>query len=199
MLMRMEPMQQQPVQPNPYEFITNPGQQKPVGGGSTKSRIIVVAVGIVLLLVIGLGVSTLLSSAGKAAEQSLKDIVAEQEEIIRISETGAKDALSVETRSFAMTVLASVQTDQQKISKLVKLKPEERRAKQSSKTDEALTAAKANNRYDEVLTETLITRIGSYRTALKTAYDSTKAGKTRTTLSDTFDSASALLPRESAQ
>lgn len=198
MLMRMEPSQQ-PVQPN-YDFLANSGPQKQPGlsGGSTKTRILVVVVGALLLIIIGFVVMNLLSSAGKTAEQNLKSVIAEQEEIIRISDMGVDEALTTEVRSFAVSVLSVVRTDQQKIGKFVKLKPEERRAKRNTKTDEELNAAKASNRYDEALTETLTSKLKTYQSTLKAAYDSAKANGTRTALSDAYNNVSTLLaPQQS--
>lgn len=192
-------MQQIP-QGNPYDFITNPGPppKKPLLGGSTKSRVIIVIGGIFLLFVIFGIASTILSSGKNTASLALKEVVAEQEELIRVADLGSKDALGSEARGYAVTVSMTLKTSQQETTERVtaakmKISNTELKAKSSSKTDESLTAAKANNRYDEVLTEILNEKLNKYMKNLKSAYDLSGSEKTKTVLDKAYTNASTLL------
>lgn len=195
----MEPYQQQPQQ-NPYEFITNPAQppKQPLFGGSMKSRILVVVIGLILIMIIGGVISTILSSAGKASRQQLKTALAEQVEIIRVSELGKNDALTSETRGYATTVNYVMKTNQISLEdrlKVQKIKVEkvERAAKFNPKTEEALKAASSNNRYDEVMTETLDKLLSEHQKTLRSAYNSNENEKTRVVLQKNFKDAELLL------
>lgn len=195
----MDPMQQTP-QGNPYEFITNPGQapKKPLLGGSTKSRVLLVVGGIFLLFIIFGIANALLSSGKNASTQALKNIVAEQEEIIRIADIGTTDALGSEARGYAITVSMTTQTNQQEMLDVlkttkIKISNPELKAKFSAKTDEAFTAAKANNRYDEALTQALNESLTKYMKNLKSAYNVVSSEKTKTAIDKAYTNADTLL------
>jgi len=197
----MDPMQQQPAPPNPYGFIVNPEQppKRPLlGGNSVKSRALVFGGGILLLIIIAVIVMSIFSSIGSAGTNQLKTVYAEQQELIRIAELGANNALSTDTRGFAATTLLSTRTSQQQVqsilsSRRVKLTPEEINAKQNPNVEEILTGASANNRYDETMVELLNERITNYNQALRAAYDSNDGQQTRNTLNEAFASASTLV------
>lgn len=195
----MDPLQQTP-QNNPYEFITNPDQpsKKPAFGGSTKSRIILVSLGIVLLIIIATVISTVMGSAGRASVESLKNISAQQTEIIRVAELGNEGAISSETRAYISTISLTVTTSQQEVGERLtankaKMSKVETASKLNSKTDESLNVAKANNRYDEELIATMNKELEKYMTSLKSAYDSNSSEKTRTALEKAYNNAGTLL------
>lgn len=198
----MEPMPQQP-QTNPYQFITDPQKQSsgPKFGGSMKSRIIIVA-GLALLLIIAASVvSVILTSINRGPVNQLKDIVAQQEEIIRIAGIGAEKAIGVDTRSYAQTVLQSVQTDQSKlITQMEKSKISitklELASKKNTKTEEALEAASAANRYDEAIKQDLSEKVADYAESLKSAYDKGPGNAMEQVLSESFDNANAILGQQ---
>lgn len=192
---------QLPPQQNPYSFITStgPAPKKPLlGGGSMKSRILLVGGTLLLIIIIFTVVSSLLSGGSKGTISGLKDIIAKQQEIIRIAELGAKDATSVDARNFAKTVSLTVQTDQTKTVEILssnngKIIKEEQAASFSSKTDQALEAAKANNQYDTVLKETLTTQLTAYLATLKKTHDGTNGKNTKENLSSSYKNASTLI------
>lgn len=198
----MQPNQQPAPPAGQYDFIFNPQQPKKTGGfgfgGSLKNRLsIIVVAGILLLLGFSL-VSNLLSSGQKTTIRNLKTIVAQQQEIIRIAEAGAKDAKSTDARGFALTVKLSVTTDQQKMQTQLgaykaKMTPQELAAKKSSDTDKTLADATTNNRYDEVLRETLASALGDYQRHIRTAYDGAVGTKTKATLESSFANTELLL------
>lgn len=208
MLMVMDPMQQQPAPQNPYGFIVDPQQpqKRPfLSGNSTQSRMLIVGGAVLLLIIIGVAVSTIFSSINNRGTNQLKTVYAEQQEVIRIAEMGAREARSSDTRNFAITTQFAVQTSQTEIDTLLKtrkakLKPEEINIKKNDKLETLLTSAAANNRYDETIHELLQKQITSYSQALQAAYEGNKGQQTRSTLTEAFQSATLLIkPAESAQ
>lgn len=199
MIMLMDPNQspdqnKQPNQPNqgqynpnnPYDFITDTSvTKKPLfDHTSTKNRVILIVGGIFLLFIAMGVISSILSSGKKTYISNLKSIYAEQQEVIRISDMGAKDALSPTTRNYAETVSLSVKTQQQQISELIsknksKVEPAEANIKKSSKTDEALTAAQAANRFDDAITEAINKQLDSYKLSLDVAHASAESQSTK--------------------
>lgn len=201
MLMVMDPLQQTPTPPNPYGFIVNPEQpaKRPfLGGNSTKSRLILVMSIVVILLIIGFVVTGILSSMNNKGTNQLKAVYAEQQELIRIAQFGAKDARSSDTRNFAITTLFTAQTSQQEINTIltkrgVKLKPEEVNAKLNTKIEEVLTGASANNRYDQTMQDLLEKQIGSYNQSLQSAFNSNDGKQTKAALSQAFKGSATLV------
>ncbi len=202
----MEPVNQTP-QENPYNFIMQSPQRpkRSLLGGSMKSRIFIVLGMVVLLVIIGSIVSAILASAGQTTARNLKDVIAKQQELIRVSDMGAKDGLSVDTRNFAKTVNLTLQTDQAHVVDMLsrnggELTAPEQNAAKDSRTDSALEAARANNQYDTVLTDTLARLLQAYLTALKTAHDATDGPNTKEILSASYANASTLLaPSQTAE
>lgn len=203
MLKLMQPNQPGPApsQPNQYDFILNPNQKQkpsPFAGGGMKKRLLIAA-GAALVLIIAVSViASFISSAGSGPVDQLKAIAARQQEIIRVAETGGREAKSSEGRAFALTTLLSIRTDQQKLQAIltesgIKLTPQELGGKKSAATDEKLAAASANSRYDEAVTEVLTEYLNDYRGLLKTAYDSGPGPNTKAMLDKAFESATALL------
>lgn len=198
----MDPMQQPPVQPNPYDFIHNPQKppKQPLIGGSTKSRAIFVGVIVLVLIVVAVVVSSVFSSLANAGTSQLKTVYAEQQELIRLAEIGLKDAVGPDTRGFAGTTLLSTRTSQQKIqsvlsSRGVKITPQEAAAKKNARAEEILTGAAANNRYDETMQELLEERISSYNNSLRAAYDANDSQQARDALNEAFSGAGMLISK----
>ena len=135
----------------------------------------------------------LLSSAGKGEITTLKNLAAEQAEIIRVADLGLETAKSRDTRTLAAITAVTVRTMNQRTTKLLTIKgteltKAEKAAGKNSKTDDALSAALANNRYDEVFIEYLTGALSKYQSSLKSAYDSTAGVNDREVLSAAFES-----------
>lgn len=201
----MQPTEQ-PNQQNPYGFIMNPEKppKRPLFGGSMKSRILVVVAGVVLLMILGMVASALLSAGNKAVVNSLKDVIAKQQELIRVSDMGTKNASTSKAISFARTVNLTIKTDQAVIIDYLgrnkgSITDFEKNSAKNSNTDTILEASKANNRYDEVLTEELTKLLTSYRASLNTAYDTAKGENTKATLSKSYETAGTLLGEPAAE
>lgn len=201
----MDPYQSpQPSQQNPYDFITNPGgpaKQPRLGGGSLKTRLLVVIGGLLALMILGSVVATVLSSSGRKDTTALKNLAAQQQELIRVAELGADKAVDYKTRSLAYTAKLSVTTQQQKLlaylsGRGITVTKEELAAKKQSSIDKDLDSAAANNRFDEVFSATLDEELQDYATAMKTIYDSITSEKTKEILSESYTSSVTLIGTE---
>lgn len=189
----------QPQNPNPYDFITNPNQPAPQSklGGSLKSRIILVVVGVIVLMILAMVISNLMSSADRKALANLKTVAAEQIEIIRVSELGVNDAIGSQAIGYAITVNMVVKTSQKEFDERlsahkVKLTQLEKTSKLDKKTEELLASAASNNRYDEQLTEILDDLLQKHQKTLKAAYESSKSAETKAVLSEVYNNAESL-------
>lgn len=189
------------MQPNnDYDFITNPAkppQRKLIGyGNSMQSRIIIVAIGVLLMIFIGLGVTTLLSSGEKEYKSTLLKITQQQAELIRISDMGSTKARNPDTLNLAITTKATLKTDQ--ATMLTRVKANEKLLAQlkDSKTDQLLISAEQSNNFDEVFTKTIKAQLLDYQATLKLAYDSSSNKATRADLEKLFNNASTLTQQD---
>jgi ABC-type Na+ efflux pump permease subunit len=181
----MEPQfQYQAPAPQPdFNFILNPNQpqKRAVNPGSMKQRILVVVIGLVLLLIIGSIAFTLLANAGKENTTGLIDILADQQEVIRIAGKGDK-ATSQDVRDLAITTKLTVTTDQLALKayvtkKVGKLNETLLAAKKNTKTDAALDTALASGQYDDVYQKSLNATLSQYIKDLQTESKTDKNAK----------------------
>lgn len=190
-------------QPTEYDFIMNPGSNKPgkrpllPAGNSMKQRIMVVAGGAIILLIIVFVVIALFSSAGNAGKAELTKAAQQQAEIIRISKLGIDKAHASPAKNLATTTNVSMQSDQVILlaalkKQGIKLSPAELAGGKNAKTDATLTAAEQANRFDESFIQTTQTLLAEYQKALKTAFDSSSDAALKEVLSTQFENAGLL-------
>jgi hypothetical protein len=180
----MEPQfQYQAPAPQPdFNFILNPKQpqKRPASPGSMKQRILVVVIGLVVLIIIISIAFTLLASAGKENVTGLIDVLADQQEVIRIADKGSKSN-SQDVRDLAVTTKLTVKTDQLALKayvtkKVSKFSEASLATKKDTKVDATLDAALASGQYDDAYQKALNTVLSQYikdiQTNLKTAKNS---------------------------
>jgi adenine-specific DNA methylase len=186
---------------NPYQFITdaNHKPKKPMlpSGNSKQARILIVAGGVVALLIIGVIVMSLISSAGKGNQETLLKAAKEQAELIRVSKIGIDKARDPATLNLAMTTNLSLQSDQAALLKHVKTSSKELALGKNTKTDIALTTAEQSNRFDEVFTQTIQAELTTYQKTLKSAYDGSSGKTLKATLAEQYTHASILTTKKS--
>ena len=185
--------------PNPYGFITDPAKppKTPMFGGSMKSRVILVVAGLIVVFILGLIINTLLSASSNKSNQVLKNAVAEQQEIIRISEMGMKDALTPDTKGYATTVNFVTKTSQKNLQERlgkqkIKMNKQDFASKTNTKTDELLKSASASNSYDEAMNSALDKLLEQHMKTIQTAYDMSGSAKTKEVLKKDFESTKIL-------
>jgi hypothetical protein len=191
-----------------YDFIMNQGSGTKPGkspfapsGNSMKQRIIVVAVGAVLLITVASLVMSLLGSAGKAAKADLVLAAQQQAELIRVSKFGVDRARDASTKNLAMTTSVSMQSGQATLIAAMKrqgvsVSPAELAAGKNTRTDAALTNAEQANAFDAAFTEQIKKQLTAYQQTLKRAYDKASDEQLRQVLTQQYDSAGLLIGAE---
>lgn len=185
-----------------YEFLTEqPVKKNSLLGGSKKSRIAIAVAGAILLIIIGLVVYTLLNSASDGTKKDLVIAVQQQNELIRISEIGVKEATSGEARNLAVTTnlsLVSSQTELQDLAKKAgaKLDAKQLKAASNSQSDKTLEQAKQINRFDEEFTKIIESQLLAYQQTLKRIYQSAQNQNSKNSLNQLYENASILIGEE---
>lgn len=195
----------QPSQ-NPYDFITNPGapqRSSGFGGDSMFKRVLIVAGGLVILMIIAAIVMSLLSSGSKGPTQSMKELVITQQEIALMADKGSKDAVDPSIRAKAITANLSLLSSQAAVKTYLdksgagvdkKLIP----TSLAADTATTLDTAKSLNRFDESFNELLETRLSNYQKDLQAIYDSTNSEEAKKVIKEAYTNASTLLSAASA-
>jgi hypothetical protein len=187
---------------NPYEFIMNGGTapRKPpvLKGGSLKSRVLIILGGGILAMILVVMLSNAFRSASNANAAILSDLVAEQQEIVRVSTLGIKDAVGSPAKNFAQSTYSSVTSEQIQLqdylkSKKIKLTKVQLNSKLDSKTDTALETAKQANAYDDTLTTTLLGLLSTYANDASKAYKTASNTTSKGILESSFNSSAALI------
>ena len=181
---QMPPQNQMPgpyppvSQQDPYGFITNSAPQTPknFGPSSMKGRVIVASVGLVVLIILTIIVSSILGSSGKAQTEQYLAIAKSQTEIIRISALAETKTKTLEGKSLASTTRLAFTTVQQDMNALLAAKGIKQKdlskalsASKNVKSDELLNEAEKNNRYDETYSEILRGEIENYQKLINAA------------------------------
>lgn len=185
---------------NPYEFITNP--QKPsrnplLNPGSKNARIMVFAVGLLILLIIGIVFASFLSSSSNKGKADIVTVVQKQAELVRVSKIALQKSKDINTRGLAMSVNLSMSTQQTKLTSSLKtagVKINNKVISQGNdpKTDALLTQAEQSNKFDTVFAELIDKELKEYQRAVKTAYDNNQGKKVRQILTEQYEHANIL-------
>lgn len=193
---------------NPYDFITASGKNiKPPKQGMSNQmqRIIFVLVGAIFLVIVGMVVSSVLSSSGKEGLQNIVDISAKQTEILRISDQGSQKARANTAKNLAATTSISLKTSQTEINKLLaakgikKLTTAQAASAKSKADDEALTLADQNNSYDSTFIEIMLKDMRKYQTSLKKAYDASSSAGEKKILDQQFQNITLIIEAQAAK
>lgn len=187
---------------DPYAFIMNDAPKaKPKilpQPNSRKQRLLLAGGGfVVLFFVLVFGLMLLSSLRGNATKQLL-EVARTQNEIIRVSGLGIKNARSGPTQAFAQSTSLSVTSSQKEIvdylaKQGVKTKSKDLATAQNSKTDATLEAAQQAGKYDEVFVATLKKELAGYQVELKTAFEKTDNPTQKKMLQDSFKQVTILL------
>ena len=168
----------QPQNENPYGFIFDQGKQKQprsLQPRSNTSKILMsigFIAGVIIIVVIGLNV---VLSIGKANNEDLINVRANQVEILRVIELGQKNVSDIDLRNRIASMQATISSDAKSLSDLlkkrkVKIESLKLNALKDEDTDEALeTALQNGNGHDEILLKKIEELSNSYYTSLKTA------------------------------
>lgn len=193
-------MENQP--PPDYGFIYNP--QTPAkkswlpSGGSKKSRLLIALGGVLILFILGMIVSSVLSSSDKALKNDILSALQQRAEIVRIAELGTKDAVDSETKNLAVSTELTLTSNEEALlaiaqkaevdtsDKIIKLGL-------NKETDKALSDAKQVNRFDETFSEIIRAQLNEYRATLQRIYEASNNETNKQNLSDMFNNATLLI------
>ncbi len=188
----------------PYDFIVNPASapRKDLlsslpGGNSILTRLVLVAGGLAVLLVIFVVFKALLG--GGSSLTSYVGIVQDQQAIIHLTNSVALQTNNVSTtnRNFAITAQLSLGSSQSKLitylaANNTKLTPQQKVLKVSASTDKKLTASVAATTYDQTFHEIAQAKLNTYSNDLKLAYQHTKGKNGRALLQSDYNQAQLL-------
>lgn len=188
------PPQPTAVQPN-YDFITNPGQPRrapALGGGSMRNRILIVAVGLIVLITAFTIVKGVVGGGGNKAAMLV--VVQNQQALIHLStDAAAQTAISTINKNSATTTKAVLTSQQaQLLTYLKKQKqtvPEAKIGlKISSRVDKQLTDALASSTYDTTYHDVIKSQLTDYGLAIRAAYRVSPGLNARNLLNAEYDS-----------
>jgi hypothetical protein len=162
---------------NQYNFIMEPGSNQSSGPAflrDPKKRILFAGAFVVIVLMIVMVVAGSLLSLGNKSSAGLKDLVAYQTEILRVSEIGLKDSKDLSVKAKIGTIQSFTASDLNKTKALVDgdIEKFELAKFQDSNTDKALSSALASNNFDSEIIEQLDNLFSSYQNELKKVYES---------------------------
>jgi len=176
---------------NPYEFILNPNQPKPVkrlGSGkhgfALKLLLIIGGIFVVMILIaIVINVVTP-KTLGKADFLSLAQT---QNELIRISDSGQHDAVQQVTRNLATTIESTMITQQHTTLKPYgKVDKKVLALKQNASTDQKFASAKITSTYDTVFAQVAQDQLTAYANEVKQLFNQAHTTKDKDMLSDFY-------------
>jgi hypothetical protein len=181
---------------NNYNFIMNQGT-KPAGflnSGGKKQRIIIVAIGAVILLILGIIIMAVLSSGSKSTADLLAPVAASQADIIEITDMGAKaardTALINKTASVSAVLITQNNTTASYLGKDAKkiIAPY-----QNNEFEAELEEAKTTGSFDKEYTAILSNRLDLYRQTLVTAYNQAPTAKLKKELESYYSQVGILI------
>lgn len=184
--------------PAGYEFLSGGSapQKTTSGPSSTLKRVLVVAIGLIILIVLFTVVKGLLS--GGSNKPQLLSVIQDQTVLIHLS-TDAQEqkALSVMNKNFAITTQLSLSSERSQLLSYAnkngaKFKPKQVSLKLSLATDQKLAAASTASTYDSTFKEVMLAKLSLYKSDLKQAFAKTKGTNGRALLSKQYDSADLL-------
>lgn len=188
-----------------YDFIMNPAtapKKRLLPSGSSRQSRIIIAVGggIVLLLVLFM-IFSLVFRGGPNNKDLLLSLAQQQNELIRVSDIGIKEARDPIARNLAQTTKLSLTGDQQPLldalkAQNVKVGARELSAGKQEATDKMLTTAQQTNHFDEVFVDFMRKELTIYRTNIKEAYDTSTSSSLKAALATQYQNAGVLVGEE---
>lgn len=178
---------QQPKRPPLFRF----------GNVSSKVRIALLAGAVVLLLILVIGFKNMLA-AGNNFIPSMVTVAQDQYELVHLAAGGVQNAVDDNTRNFAVTAQASLQSQQNDTVAYLagngrKVKTKELAAKLSKPLDSRLSDALAASNYDSTFRDIMKSSLTAYQHDLQQAYRQDTGPKGRAMLNDYYKAAGLLL------
>ncbi len=189
-----------PPNQNPYDFLNAPAPKKGFGATTQKGRIIQVAIGAAVLLVIAIIVVSIISSAGSSTQKTLLEAYAAQADILELTKDADQNLrdsrLDSKNKMIALTVTTQNDETQKLLIAYGSGKDSSKAAKtyQDSTYQAQLKKALENNVYDSTYENVLADKLGFYRGKLNNAYGAISDTAQKTQLSDFYQQLELLAP-----
>jgi hypothetical protein len=173
----MDPYQQYqgPSSGSPYEFIMNPGEKPKkkfgFGGGNFAMTIGLIVGGALLFMII---LTLILNAFGgsKVGTADLITLAQTQNELVRVSDQGARTGVQQVTKNLGVTIQYTMDTQQKQVLSYLaangtEVDPKDLKLKQNASTDQQLASAKTTSTFDLVFSQIMQTELDSYANDLK--------------------------------
>jgi hypothetical protein len=200
----MDPYQQyqNPApQGNSYDFIMNPGQKPKkrfsIGGGNFVMTIALIVGGALLFMIILVMILNAFGSK-KVSTGDLVTMTQVQNELIRISDQGARTGTQQVTKNLATTIQFTMQTQQKKTLDFLakngkEVGEKELKLKQNASTDQQLTSAKTTSTFDLVFSQIMQNELTTYANDLKQLYSRSPTKTERDLMSGYYEETQLLI------
>lgn len=195
-----------PQDNNPYDFIMNPGtpapkNRVPLPGANSKNAFLFkigFIVGGVIILMIILAIVVNLLSSGKSSTEEFRSLAQTQQEVLRISEEGNRDARAQSVKNAAKNINLSVTTQQLKTldylaARDVKMKDKELALKADAEATKKLEAANQTSTFDSVFLQIMRQTLETYGNELVTLYNSSSNSEAKKILKEDVEQTRLLL------
>lgn len=178
--------QSPPQNSNNYDFIMDPpnaGNKSPFfAPGNTKMRIILFALGIIILIILMSVFFSFLNASGNKQKNNLLQVAQTQQEIIRVIDERDNFISDRNLKDKTKTLRAVMVTSQQETIAALggrgeKLNPKELSKVENPQTDAELESAQEQAKHDEVLDEILLTLLNKYSVQLETVFSEGNASE----------------------
>lgn len=165
-------------------------------------KIIAIVVVVVIVLVLAVGVKNMLSSK-PIDTPSLLGVAEDQTELIHLSTAAGPDAVSQDTKNFAITTSLSIGSQQTQLlaylkSHGVKGNSKQLSVKQSASVDTELKTANSNSTFDPAFAAIMKAQLAAYQKDLKLAYTKNPGAKARALLNSDYQGTGLLVKQLSA-
>ncbi len=188
--------------PGQYDFIMQNANHNSGGlfsaNAPIKTRILVVAGGCAILLVIALIFFAILSRPAGLSVSTLVGIAQKQTELARISQTPSENATGQAVQNFAATTRMTMLSERQIFVTFLQthgssVDPKTLQATRSLKTDQDLLAAKSSGTYDQIYIAIAQAQLAAYEQSLKAAFNAATTQSQRKLLNDAYMHAELLI------
>ena len=200
----MDPYQQyqSPApQGNSYDFIMNPAPKPKrrlgLGGNNFVFTIALIVGGALIFMIV---VAMILNAVGgkKVSTGDLITMTQVQNELIRISDQGARTGTQQVTKNLATTIQFTMQTQQKKTLDFLakngtELGEKELKLKQNASTDQQLTSAKTTSTFDLVFSQIMQNELTTYANDLKQLYSRSPTKTERDLMSSYYEETQLLI------
>jgi hypothetical protein len=197
----MQPQQpNNPLPPEQYNFILNNAPKPrrrlnlPLPNLPKPAKVLLLVMGVILIVLV---FAALIFGGRSGNSQPLVDVLARSQEIIRITDIAAPQALDSGTKAVAATAKNSLTSDQAALNSFLagsgeKIEPQTLTAYQDADTESRLQAAASNGELDEAYAAYLKDALTNYSSALQAAYQ-TAPPAAQPLLEEAFESVQVIL------